>query len=232
MATTCWICGDNADSGEHMLKASDIRSRFGRISNKDPIFIHTKEKRNERVSGLKSNLLKYSDKLCQRCNNHRTQPYDLAWEALSGHLSSRNPPIKAEDRIRLQKIFPGSVRKSMLNVHLYFVKVFGCKIVEGGAPLDLSTFSSALLTGTPHAYIHIALCPRLIREHRVLGISEIYAAKDQRLGRMVYGTCFYHLDTLNVRIVYAEPQERREGLLGTWHPSSVRKYLKIASNAV
>jgi hypothetical protein len=38
----CWICSDEADSAEHLIKASDLRALFGNVSQKNPIYFHTK----------------------------------------------------------------------------------------------------------------------------------------------------------------------------------------------
>ncbi len=37
----CWICGDHATTGEHRTKASDLKSEFGVVSQKRPIYLHT-----------------------------------------------------------------------------------------------------------------------------------------------------------------------------------------------
>ena len=50
----CWICGDDANSGEHMIKASDLKSLFGHVTQMAPLYFHTDEKRNQPVAGIKS----------------------------------------------------------------------------------------------------------------------------------------------------------------------------------
>lgn len=223
----CWICGDEADSGEHLIKASDIKSRFGPISPDKPIYIHSKEHRNRQVRGLKSRKLKSDAPMCRRCNNERTQPYDLAWQKLSEFVSSRQPRIKIGDRLRLKRIFPGSVKSSMLNVHLYFVKAFGCKIVEGAAPINVSPFAEALLQRRAHPSIYIAICPQLILKLDILGSSEVYATDDKLTGRSISATWLYHLDRFTVRVVYVEPGREIQGMIGAWHPTTIKKYLRI-----
>ena len=150
----CWICGSPADSREHMVKASDIKSRFGIASGSKPLFMHSRERKNQRIRGLKSNNLKSNTPICAKCNNERTQPYDIAWEKLSAYLCSRPQPLKYGDKINLKKVFPGSVRSSMRDVQLFFVKGFGFKIVEGNAPIDIRPFSEALLNRQAHPSTH------------------------------------------------------------------------------
>jgi hypothetical protein len=48
--TSCfWICGSPADSGEHVVKRSDLKSLVGVVSQSDPLYIHTAKRRNLRI---------------------------------------------------------------------------------------------------------------------------------------------------------------------------------------
>lgn len=225
----CWICGADADSGEHLVKASDVRSVFGVVSQKKPLFFHTEEKRNQLIKGVKVSSLKSSAKICAKCNNQRTQPHDRAWEKLSLYLRLREPPFRVGDRVRLHKVFPGSVRDSVLGVHLYFVKIFGCQIAEHEIPIDIELFSEALLNGKPHPNIYLAICPQIDKGLKSIGRSAITTEK---LGdRIVFAVWFYILDKFTVRVMYAEPGERRHGLIDAWHPSSIRKCIRISASS-
>lgn len=207
------------------MKASDIRGVFGTVTQKKPLFFHTDERRNRRVQGVKANILKSRARICAKCNNQRTQPHDRAWEQLSQYLRSREPRFRVGDRVRIAKVFPGTVRNSMLGVHLYFVKVFGCQIAEHDIPIDLEPFSKALLHETPHPYIYLGLCPPIEGSLKSVGRSDVTAAKLQ--DRIVFAVWFYILDRFSVRVMYAEPGERRQGLIGAWHPTSVSKCIRI-----
>ncbi len=221
----CWICGANADSGEHLVKASDIRAVFGPVSQIKPLFFHTKERRNRSVPGVRANILKSGARICAKCNNQRTQPHDRAWENLSQYLRSREPFFRVGDRVRLAKVFPGAVRSSMLRVHLYFVKVFGCLILEHDIPINLELFSKALIQETPHPYIYIGLCPPISRGLKSVGMSDVNTASLH--GRVVFAVWYYMSDRFSVRIMYAEPSERRQGLVGAWHPASASKCIRV-----
>jgi hypothetical protein len=72
----CWICGSEANSGEHVIKASDLKDVFGNITQKNPIYTHTRLRKNQPIRGIKSDTLKYSARICARCNNELTQPHD------------------------------------------------------------------------------------------------------------------------------------------------------------
>lgn len=223
----CWICSNEAGTGEHLTKASDLRSVFGHVSQGNPIYFHNSRHRNLPVRGIKSNTLKSNALLCARCNNERTQPYDRAWQRLSAYLRSK-PPIRCGDLVCLHKIFPGAVKQSMLQVHLFFVKLFGCIIVEHAVPIEIAGFSAAILEQSPHPNLYIAFSPYVDRlEGRSVGISDLETA--QIMGRVVYAVWLYVLDKFTIRVMYAEPNEHRKGLVHAWHPSTVRKCVRVAA---
>lgn len=223
----CWICGDEANSGEHLIKASDIRSVFGSgVTQKSPLYFHTSARRNHPVGGIKSDKLKYNARICGRCNNERTQAHDRAWERLSLYLRSRQPPIQRGTVVRLDKVFPGSVRKSMLGVHLFFLKQFGCLIAEHSIPLDIRPFAESICSGVPHPNVHLAFWSGLdYPGHKQVARTHVQTA--QLDGRIAYAGWFYIVDRISVNVIYAEPTEHRKGLVYSWHPSSVGKRVHI-----
>ena len=222
----CWICGDEASSGEHTTKASDLRAIFGLVSQKNPLYIHSPGRLNQKVSSVKSNQLKFNSLICPACNNHRTQPHDKAWEALSNYLRTRRPAIRAGSVVRLSDVFPGKVHSAMLDVHLYFIKLFGCYIVEHKIPLSVTAFSAALLARKSHPNVHIsfeAIADRRYRKHA--GHSPIQTA--QLLGEVRYATWLYDVGLLSAHVMYSHPNEHRKGVVGSWHPDRISKLLKI-----
>jgi hypothetical protein len=224
----CWICGHPANSGEHMIKASDLRDRFGAVSPDEPLYMHKLGRRNIPVRGLKSRLLMSAAPMCAECNNVRTQPYDMAWQRLSQHLGRRVTPLEVGHVIKLLQIFEGRVRASLLDVHLYFVKSFGCKAVEGSANFELQPFRDALLKRQPHPHIHVAFSPPLEDGVRRLTSTHIRALDNDFTGRTVFGVWLYALDFVAVRVAYAEPGfENRNALVGSWHPSTATSRLRV-----
>jgi hypothetical protein len=222
----CWICRANADSHDHRIKASDLRSIFGHVSQQDPLFLHTDLRRNRLVKGLKADTLKSRARICRPCNNQRTQAHDFSWEKLSNYLRSQGRNLKTNERIGLHKVFPGKVKEAMLNVHLYFVKVFGCQMVEHQVPIDIAPFSQAILQGTAHPNIHLAFCSPFDGTPKTAGYTDIHVIKKN--GSVVFAVWLYYLDRFSIRIMYAEPGERRAGLVNSWHPSSIKKYIRIS----
>lgn len=222
----CWICNDAANSGEHKIKASDLKAVFGHFDQNSPLFLSTDQQRNLKIKGPKSKLLKHQALLCAKCNNQLSQPYDLAWQKLSNYLRTKTPKITNGSIIKLDKIFPGSTKKSMLDVHLFFLKLFGCLIVEHSIPIDISIFSNSLKNGEAHPKVYISFSTDIIEKSRkTIGTTPIQA--DLLNGKVIYAAWYYILDKFDVNIIYAEPTEYRKGLINTWHPFSISKKLKI-----
>ena len=198
----CWICREKGNTGEHLIKASDLRSYFGDISQKMPLYFHTSEKKNIPIGSLKSKRLKSDALICNKCNSARTQQYDKAWKSLSIYLRSNWPQVHKSRKVKLADVFPGSIRESMLYVHLYFVKLFGCRIVESGAPIEIVTFSEALLNQKSHKDIYIAFGQRPGKvEHKYAGIIPIQSIDIN--GTSVFATWLYMIDQLAVNIIFA-----------------------------
>ncbi|WP_300465593.1 hypothetical protein [Desulfobacula sp.] len=130
----CWICGNEAKTGEHKIKASDLRALYNDVSQRNPLYLHTDQRRNQKVGSIKSGKFKFNSLICPNCNNARTAPHDNAWMKLSKFLRGRNTAMKKGDSIPLEIVFPDTLSKSMLDVHLFFVKLFGCAIVELKVP--------------------------------------------------------------------------------------------------
>ena len=224
MAEQCWICGSVAKTGEHLIKASDLRTEFPKF----PVYYHTDTQKNLKIQGPKSKKLKSMARICAYCNNELTQPYDRAWEKLSSFLNLRYPLIQSGNRIKLRKVFPGEIHIQMINVHLYFVKLFGCLIQENNIPINLKPFSNAILNNRDHENIYIAICPKLTG---VTGYTDLVISKDQITGRTVFAVWYYEFCKFCVRVMFVEPNQSRKGLSCAWHPLTVNKYIKVGYNA-
>src|SRR5437899_2464458 len=75
----CWICGVNdANSGEHMIKKSDLRDVLGNPTQARPFYFYKFDLKARAVGSLKADILKSAAPMCAHCNNTRTQPHDLA----------------------------------------------------------------------------------------------------------------------------------------------------------
>ena len=224
-SNNCWICGDAGTTGEHKSKRSDLRATFGKTTQANPIYLSDNTRENRKIGSLDNRHLKSDGRLCPKCNNERSQPFDRAWEHMSDKLRNLSPPIVAGSTIRANSIFKYNTRSQMRRVHLFFVKLFGCHIVEANIPIDVSGFAHAFIDANPHPLVHLRF--GLFRtEQQIVGMSDIEIAQFPD-GSCAFATWFYEVDRLGVNVLFAAEGEKREGLVGAWHPRYGAKRLVI-----
>jgi hypothetical protein len=225
----CWICGDEATTGEHLIKASDLRSYFGYVDQREPIYFHSDKKRNVPVGSVKSNRFMSQALLCAKCNNERTQPYDHAWEMLSGYIRGNWKLISKSKKVDLSKVFPGCVGQQSLNIHLYFVKLFGCRIVEAKVPIDIKKFSDCLLNRCAHDEIFLVLSKTAyLPNHKIAQITEIQA---RNIGSVTDKAAWiYTLGELSIQVGYLAKTADDILWPQAWHPSRSGKLVKFGKS--
>jgi hypothetical protein len=224
----CWICKTNAaDSGEHKTKRSDLLAVLGSPTQTVPHFYHDLHRRNTPVGSLDAKILKSPVRICARCNNARTQPHDFAWEKMSDRLRSRR--LKVGQLVRANRIFPSFTKREMTNVHLFFLKLFGCMLAEAKAnghdvPVDIEPFSRAIMSGRPHPEVHL----QFGRCDGIVGRTNLHCVKTDP-GQSVLAAWLYELDTIAVNVMFVQAG-RFEYRRDLWHPHSrtSAKRLQIA----
>lgn len=74
-------CGDAASSREHKWKKSEIKALYGPAGSQHYSLLWIGEDGNHRnVQGPDSDLMKFEKSLCAKCNNSRSQPFDLSYD--------------------------------------------------------------------------------------------------------------------------------------------------------
>lgn len=218
----CWICGvDNPTTREHKIKSSDLSSLYGKPTQENPLYLHKNMHLNKRVGSLDSDILKYKHHICKNCNNSMTQPYDLAWAQYSEFIRFKSPSSRPKDVIRFNRIFPYKTKLHMLRVHLYFVKLFGCQIIDNNIPIDIEPFSSALVEAKPHEDLYISFGKSLGFPQCYAEISDIHLEKLN--GKVAFASLLYRIGDLSVMVMYAQKGEKRQGLEHAWHPNGSLK---------
>jgi hypothetical protein len=114
----------------------------------------------------------------------------------------------------------------MLYVHLFFLKLFGCQIAEHKIPIDLKSFSEAILQNKAHPYVRLAILPPVIKGMNSIGASDVTATKNG--GEIICAVWYYFLDRFTIRIEYAKHEGFRKGFANSWHPTTVLKVLRIS----
>ena len=222
----CWICGANADSREHRVKASDMRRVFGQITPDTPVFFHSDPHRNVGIHSAKSNKLKTSKVICQRCNDTHTAKYDDAWRILCHSIFDKWENVKKTKHFKLQTAFPGMVGRQSTNFHLFFVKLFGCRIADENMPIDLGSFSKSVLAQRPHSGVYLSFNVRNIHSKSTLyvGPSEVHAKEYD--GVCEAATWHYSLGELDIQVSWFNSKPLRN-VPYAWHPEQGGKIIKF-----
>ena len=131
---TCCLCGDSANpTGEHKIKASSLRSQFG----KQAMVIVSGSGRVANAQGVKSKTLHFDAPMCAACNNERTQTadreYDLFMEAAQALAASGAEPVGALETDRYEPQAVDSATRYH-NVFRYFTKLMAAHLAEVGGP--------------------------------------------------------------------------------------------------
>ena len=130
--------------------------------------------------------------------------------------------------VRADSIFPHYTRREMKNVHLYFLKLFGCMVCEAKAngydvPVDIAPFSQAIMSDCPHREVHL----QFGKCDGVIGRSNLHCWKTQN--GSVLAAWLYEIDTIAVSVLFVQAG-RFEHRTDLWHPKShtSSKHFQIA----
>jgi hypothetical protein len=211
----CWICRkDPATTREHRIKHSDLRSIFGKHGRGLPFYYHDLQQPNQLVQSLNAKLLKAPALICEYCNSTRTQAHDRAWGQMSTWLRFRSMPLRIGGNVRGDRIFEYNAQKEMLNVHLFFLKLFGGMICEaaGGLPIAIEPFADAIMKGHFHREVYL----QFGKGEGTVGILPAQALTMP--GGEVLFLWMYRIGPLVVNVIYAQHGEYWESLDKTWHP--------------
>jgi hypothetical protein len=221
----CWICDAPSDSGEHLIKVTDLKHVFGSSSQKR-LYRRINSLPYETIQGYGSEKLKFASKLCSYCNNSRTQQHDRAWEALSEYLRKR-ASLKPGDVVRLGPVFSSGVRPGMRGVQLYFTKLFGCLAADGKAPIDLTSFRDAITSNTAHPHVYLSFIVMQSAKSRSMAVVTPISVISVN-GEPSGASWFYFAGKIGVHVVFSPVIARRETRLHLWHPSDSTKKLVMA----
>lgn len=224
----CWICGSNALTGEHKTKNSDLKLVFGSFSQSNPIYYHDARGVNQIARGPRSSILKFSYPICEHCNNERTQPHDRAWEDLSSWFRKHISAIKPGGTVSANSFFPHDTEPQMLNVHLYFVKLFGCSLKEadGKIPIPLGPLADAIKENQAHPNIYL----RFAHGPAAVGASDIHFEQVQGGMAQIAGWS-YVIDGVQVKVFFAKSiasVSEWVKVSQVWHPKLGTNMLSIA----
>ncbi len=129
----CWICGAVANSSEHRIKKSDLVRVYGRGPYSGPSApVHVTSKRQENVRGPKAAGLKYKPSICAACNNRRSQSWDIAYDRFVSWVLENEADVLKRRLIDFGDVYGSGFPDEQCNLFKYFVKSFGCRLVDAG----------------------------------------------------------------------------------------------------
>lgn len=221
----CWICNCKDVTGEHLIKNSDLKSLFGVVSQEDPIYLTRGEEKPRKIQSTNSKLVK-SKTICSSCNSARTQPFDQAWETLSAYLQDNQATFSETGSLDLREVFGNSFPRSMLYVHLYFLKLFGCKIKEDSFPIDLSIFSRAIKKKKPVKFVYISL-NYFSAETEIKNAGYSTIDKLSIGSEVKYASWLYIIGKIGINICYWRSDQCGNLDDHSWHPSKIKSTIPI-----
>lgn len=221
----CWICGEEGNTGEHLTKASDFSLFFPDVTQENPVYLHNSERINQIVRSKKSKILKSKALICNRCNSSLTQPHDYSWEKLSLYIYDNWNLISKKNRIQLKKVFPGSSSMESKNVHLYFLKLFGCLLSETEHISLVSSIARSIRDSRVHENIEMFFfntsgCSSI-------GISNLEITYDNANKCVGRAHWIYSVGECSIKIRYLDPRSRDLERRNGWHPSRKKKTVRV-----
>jgi hypothetical protein len=143
-------------------------------------------------------------------------------------LHARWQDITARGSFDLSAAFPGEVESAAVRVHLYFVKLLGCKLLADGIAVDLQSFASALLERRPHPEVTLLVANGGVPAGQVISYNSDVSVLRQ--GDEVYSAMWMYLGhPVAVKVCYLKagtPVRAPEGF--PWHPTRQRKIVKLS----
>jgi hypothetical protein len=231
MEATCWICGSEADSSEHVFKKTDLIRAYGKGPYRGPSGIaHVREGVQRLVQGPNSKNVKYKRILCRSCNTTFSQPFDKAYDTFVRWLDQNDDIVLNRRFVDFADVYGSEFEVAQRNLYKYFAKAFGCRIINSGfkVPSDVvkllgrDTFRTALrLTFAVNE--DILIMPQFDRRG-FIGKGDLIAwAPRSEPTRPSGFTWDEHISWLTVCYWYNEPPDGRFG--STWIADSQFLYL-------
>lgn len=191
-------------------------------------FKTTLERCRQAVGSATAKSLTFALSICAYCNNSGTQPYDDAWARLHTFLRVHWPEIRRRRRFDLSKPFPGKTKAEALRVHLFFVKLFGCKVLEDGIAIDLEPFAKALTECQPHPEVAILIADSTDRAQLALAYdSDVYLIRNQ--AEVLHGAAWiYKIHPIAIKVAYIKAGAPLRVPGYRCHPNAPGKIVKLS----
>lgn len=137
----CCLCGvRGADTGEHKIKASQIKGQF---EGRPTLLVRNEEGvRPKLAQSPKSRVFHFDAKICKKCNSARLQKADRAFdiynEEIQACIRSGQGLIQISDGV----VVPAN--RSQLDYFRFFAKQLCCFLAEVGGPRPVEVANFAI----------------------------------------------------------------------------------------
>lgn len=141
----CWWCGDKATTEEHRFKHSTLR-RIGRadtgVTDPQGVFKVSGDFQGPLRSLNKGSQVRWRKNLCAKCNNQRSQPFDIAYDVFEAFVIDHADEMMKWKRLAWQDIYGPQWQKGALELARYVGKQIGCMLATQQLPVpdDLVDF--------------------------------------------------------------------------------------------
>lgn len=130
MKALCWICNKNdADSGEHKFKSSQLKQMHGKIFSEE--ILYGNESKVLRLEGPNNKKVKFPKVICQYCNNTITSFHDKAFDKLINWSNVNYDNLRDNHSLNFEIIYGENWLKEKRNLLKYMAKHAGCKVITG-----------------------------------------------------------------------------------------------------
>lgn len=123
----CWLCLNEANSREHIIKKSDIVRAYGRQLQKNSLS-HVRAGVQRLLQSPDSKIIKYEPSLCHTCNTTITQPFDRAYDTFINYIYKNENDILRKRFIDFYDVYGESFEEGQRNLYKYFTKSFACRL--------------------------------------------------------------------------------------------------------
>ena len=149
-------------------------------------------------------VVKFPKSLCERCNNVRSKPFDLAYDSYSHHLSRTWSRIMPG--IDFRKIYGDGWASRNLDLARYYGKHFGCRMIRSGIPVpdSLRLFMNGE-TDMPDAHMALITTDTVHAAYKSgLSISPDLAEADRTGSRFTRYLLVAYVGSIGVRYEWRE----------------------------
>ena len=153
---------------------------------------------------------------------------EASWRRLSDYLRQHWREITARGSFDLSKAFPSETATHALNVHLFFVKLLGEKLLADEIAVDQGSFIAAARNQTPHPDVTVLIADARVASGQLL--SHDSAVSLLRQGDVVLSALWTYWNyPVAVKMCYlghGAPVRAPAGF--PWHPMRQRKIVKLS----